>query len=386
MNARTVAATSLRRYLRDRTALFFVVVLPIVVVVLVGATARGFDRFEVAVVVQGDGPRTDDLVAALERTPALQVHVVDEVDAAATSVRRGELSAAVVVPAAYDADVAAGRPTTVGLVGDPNAGSFAAVRAAVASAVDDQGAVAQATRFATGRVGGSAAANRSRAERLAPTLDPVAVTTTSVDARADYLPEGFSYSAPTMLVLFVFINSLAGGAAIIESRRLGIYERVAAAPVRRGEVIAGETLAYLGIALIQSLIIVGIGGLVFGVDWGDPPAAATLVVVWALVGTGAGVLSGTLFRTPEQATSIGPPLGMAAGMLGGCMWPLEIVPPAMKALGHLLPHAWAVDAWTILLARGGGLADIATQLAVLAGFAAVLLVVATARLRAHLVA
>ncbi|MBX3287615.1 MAG: ABC transporter permease, partial [Actinobacteria bacterium] len=59
---------------------------------------------------------------------------------------------------------------------------------------------------------------------------------------------------------------------------------------------------------------------------------------------------------------------------------------AMKALGHLLPHAWAVDAWTILLARGGGLADIATQLAVLAGFAAVLLVVATARLRAHLVA
>ena len=35
MNARTVAATSLRRYLRDRTALFFVVVLPIVVVGLV---------------------------------------------------------------------------------------------------------------------------------------------------------------------------------------------------------------------------------------------------------------------------------------------------------------------------------------------------------------
>ncbi|HEU5470800.1 MAG TPA: hypothetical protein VFV67_09105 [Actinophytocola sp.] len=51
-------------------------------------------------------------------------------------------------------------------------------------------------------------------------------------------------------------------------------------------------------------------------------AAAALITVWALVGTGTGILAGTLSRTPEQAGAI----GIAAGMLGGAMWPLEIVP------------------------------------------------------------
>jgi hypothetical protein len=52
-----------------------------------------------------------------------------------------------------------------------------------------------------------------------------------VDAESDSLPEGFSYSAPTMLVLFVFINAMAGGAAMIQSRTPGIYDRMLAGPV-----------------------------------------------------------------------------------------------------------------------------------------------------------
>ena len=151
-------------------------------------------------------------------------------------------------------------------------------------------------------------------------------------------------------------------------------------------IVAGETASHLTVALLQSVLIVGVGSLVFGVSWGDPVAATALVVVWALVGTGAGVLAGSLFRTPEQATAIGVSAGMAAGMLGGCMWPLEIVGDTMRTVGHAMPHAWAVDAWVELLSRGGGLGDIAAQLAVLAGFAAVLLTAATLRLRARLTA
>jgi ABC-2 type transport system permease protein len=92
------------------------------------------------------------------------------------------------------------------------------------------------------------------------------------------------------------------------------------------------------------------------------------------------MLSGSLFRTPEQASAIGPAVGIAFGMLGGTMWPLQIVTPAMRALGHFVPHAWAVDAWTILLSHHGTLADILRQLAILAGYAAALLAVASLRL------
>jgi ABC-2 type transport system permease protein len=97
------------------------------------------------------------------------------------------------------------------------------------------------------------------------------------------------------------------------------------------------------------------------------------------------MLSGTLFRTPEQAGAIGPAVGIAFGMLGGCMWPLEIVPPSVRALGHATPHAWAVDAWVEVLSRGGGLSQIAGYLGILALYAVVLLALASLRLRRSLV-
>ena len=198
---------------------------------------------------------------------------------------------------------------------------------------------------------------------------------------SNVLPEGFSYSAPTQLVLFVFLSSIAAGAAIVETRRLGLYERMSAAPVPARSIVVGEALSAFTIAFVQSLLIVAVGSLAFGVSWGDPAAAGLLVAVWALVGTGAGMLSGTLFRTPEQASGIAPVIGIAFGMLGGCMWPLAIVSPVMRQLGHATPHAWAVDAWTDLLSRGGTVATVLPDLAVLAVFAAGFLVLATVRLR-----
>jgi ABC-2 type transport system permease protein len=55
-------------------------------------------------------------------------------------------------------------------------------------------------------------------------------------------------------------------------------------------------------------------------------------------------------------------------------------------LATSFPNAWAVDAWTTVLSRGGGLVDITTELAVLAAFALGLLMLATIRLRRGLLA
>lgn len=241
-----------------------------------------------------------------------------------------------------------------------------------------------AARFAPDHNGAAVATGLARAAGLQAT-STVGVGTAVVDSGASTLPGGFSYSAPTMLVLFVFLNALAGGSSIIQARQLGIHARAMAAPITARTIVLGETLAALLLALLQSVLIGGIGALAFGVRWGNPLAAAALVLVWALVGTGAGLLSGTVFRTPEQASAIGPAVGIAFGMLGGCMWPLQIVSPAMRVVGHAVPQAWAVDAWTTLLSRGGDLAAIARPLLVLAGVGAGLLALAAVRLRARVI-
>ena len=381
MSILAILGVGLRRVARDRTALFFMIVLPIGVILIIGATARGYSTFRIGVVDNGAGQSGRQLVTALHQAPDLNVRTYSNISAAETAIPRSEISTAVILPAHLDSDLRAGKTVNVAVLAEQSNSTQQAAAQAVQSVISQQGSKVQASLFATNHVAGSYQQNLVRANALEPTVARVNVRLARVDSHSNTLPEGFSYSAPTMLVLFVFLNALAGGATIIETRRLGMYERMATAPIHNGTIILGETLTYFCIALVQAVLIVLVGALVFGVSWGNPAAAAALILFWAMVGGSAGMLSGTLFRTPEQASSIGPAIGIALAMLGGCMWPLSIVSQTMRNVGHATPQAWAVDAWTDLLSRGGTITTILPQLVVLAAFAAGFLTIATIRMR-----
>ncbi|WP_282703517.1 ABC transporter permease [Streptomyces sp. CC219B] len=386
MTALAVTRATLARMLRDRTALFFMVLLPVAIIVVIGVTVSGFDQFRIGLVPAArSGPVAQELTSELRDAPGLRARTYATEDDARTALRRAELDAVVVVPDGLDADVRDGRTVTVRVLVEPSGSAGHSAVTSVSAVVADHAAGIQAARFAGDVTGGSFDDNLALARGADRAAAPIAVRAETVNGQSDFLPLGYSYSTPTMLVLFVFINALAGGAAIVQTRRTGVYARALAAMVGARTLVFGETVAYLLLAVLQSLLIVGIGALAFDVAWGDPLAAGVLVAVWALVGTGAGVLAGALFRTPEQVHAAGPALGIGPGMLGGCMWPLALVPDWLSTVGHAVPQAWAVDAWTTLLSRDGDVTAILRELTVLAAFAAVLLTVASLSLRSRLV-
>jgi ABC-2 type transport system permease protein len=384
MSVLAIMAVSIRRVLRDRLSLFFIVILPIMVILIIGASVRGFSTFRVGIVESGSGASGKQVAAMLSSTAGIDVRRYPTASALEAAVRRSAVQAGLVLPVGMDQTIKGHGEVEIGLVAESANPTQQAAATTVRSVLARYGGQVQAARFATEEVGGEFSSAMDLAGHLAATVPAVTVVSRQAGTQLATLPEGFSYSAPTMLVLFVFLNSLAGSAVIIANRRLGMYERMLAGPVRSGAVIAGEALGFVAIALAQAMLIIAIGALVFGVSWGDPLAAAALVGVWALVGAGAGMLAGTLFSTPEQATAIGPALGIAFAMLGGCMWPLSIVGPTMRFVGHFTPQAWAVDAWTRLLSQHGTVASIAPQLLVLGGFAATSLALAAWRLRRRL--
>jgi ABC-2 type transport system permease protein len=382
----TIASLSLRRLSRDRTALFFVILLPVMIILIVGSATGGLVRpAAVGVVDAGSGPLAGELRTVIAARK-LELRAYPDEAALRRAVRRGIVAAGVVIPPSYDARLRSGEIVDVTFLADQRQPPLR-VRALVQAAVAEQGALVQAASFAARNGAGPFDAALGRARRLAASAAP---TTASVEnlgrAHPRIIGVGFGYQAQASLVLFVFITSLAGAGAIVGSRKLGITRRMLAAPTPPSAIVLGQTLGYFTIALGQSLFIVTAGLALFRVKWGDPVAAGALVALWALVGTGVGTLFGTLFRTEEQAISVGPPVGIALGMLGGCMWPLAIVPPVMRTLGHLVPHGWAMDAWIRITVFGAGLTDVARDLVVLTGVATALLVIATLRLRRTLAA
>jgi ABC-2 type transport system permease protein len=180
----------------------------------------------------------------------------------------------------------------------------------------------------------------------------------------------------------MFLTGLAGSAALIQSRQIGVTRRMLGSPTSVGTVIAGEAIGRFAVTLTQGLYIVAATVLLFGVGWGNLAAVAAILVAFAAVGAGAAMLFGSLFRNDQQAGGVAVVVGLGMAALGGSMLPIELFGPTMTTVAHFTPHAWANDAFAELLRRDGTTTDILPQLGALALYAAALLLAASWRMRA----
>jgi ABC-2 type transport system permease protein len=124
--------------------------------------------------------------------------------------------------------------------------------------------------------------------------------------------------------------------------------------------------------------------VLFGVDWGNLPAAIAVLAAFAAVGAAAAMLTGAVFDNDEQASGIAVIIGLGLAALGGAMLPVELFSDTMLTIARFIPHYWAIDALAEVVRRDGTIADIGTQLGVLALFTAGIGVLAMWRLRATL--
>jgi ABC-2 type transport system permease protein len=195
---------------------------------------------------------------------------------------------------------------------------------------------------------------------------------------------GFPYTAPANLVLFVMINGFVSALTILQLRESGISRRLLAAPRRTWELLAMFAIAPAQQMIAQVVFLILAARLFFGVHWGDGLGLLLISAAVTFLGVAIVLLMGTVFRTRQQASSLGPWIGVGIGMLSGCMWPLEIVPPFMKTLARLSPASWAMDAYLGLIFDHATLSEVAPDAAIVFAFAVVIATVGIIRLRPQL--
>ncbi len=157
-------------------------------------------------------------------------------------------------------------------------------------------------------------------------------------------PTGFSLSLPGMLVMFVLqMVIIYGGVTLVADRNNGQFSRLLAAPVRAFEVYAGKILARVLLALLQAALLLLAGSLLFGLPLGDHPLFLLPVVICFAVCAGCLSLpAGLLCHADKQVTQIGILATMVLSALGGCWWPIEIVPALFKTIALFTPSYWGV--------------------------------------------
>lgn len=376
-----IAGVNLRRMLRDRTNVFFVVLFPLLMVAVLGLAFGGDYTPRVAVVVGQPGPLSSALVGELESTGGIDVERLDVRSEAVGGVETGRLSAAVVVPADYDRVLARGGQVDVEYVsqGDRSAQQIGMV---VRGAVEAESSRIRVARVVQDRLGGPLDANLARVDETSGSVADVDVVTRT--AGAALFPEDlgrFDIGASNMLLLFVFVTSMTTATALIETRRLGVSRRMLATPTRVSGIVAGEALGRVAVAVVQGVVIMAGAALLFRVSWGSAVGALALMVLFATVAGAAGLLLGAISKNEQQAIGAGLLVGLGLSALGGCMMPLDFFSPAMLVVAHLTPHAWAVDGFATLVRHDGSVVDILAELAVLVAYAAALLALGSWALR-----
>lgn len=366
----TIGWFEMTRYLKDKIALFTTVVMPVILVLVIGVSFGAAPAGFTVGVLDADNSATSE--GFIDRLASGDVTVTRYTSASdlARDIRLGFLAAGITVERGFE-DVlqAQAGTTTLTLSLDQTSTNAAALATVVSAAAADFTEQQAAVRVAVAAV---PAAPAEAAAAAGPISSQIAADTADVTTRQHILGtvresdrNGFATAVPTQLTLFVFLNGLLAGMTIVESRRSGVSRRILATPTGVGPHILGIGLGRWLLGLIQAALLLAIGALMFGVNFGHWPTITALVLVWTALSAAVGMLIGAVAKTPDQVVAVSVPLGIGLGLLGGSMWPLSVVPSVMRTLAHITPHAWANDAWLSIVDEGATMPAIAAELAVL---------------------
>ena len=188
---------------------------------------------------------------------------------------------------------------------------------------------------------------------------------------AENAVSGLGYLASCMLFFIMLTTGL-----MLEERMSGVTNRVVTTPIRVSSYYIQHFLSYYIIAVIQAVVAITILPYVSSVKFGNNALEVFRVIIvacsFALICIAIGVFVNSVSKNTFMAGAFSTLFELPLLMLGGCLWPREIMPDVLKKIGKLLPTTWYMEAEEILV-NGGTFIDVIGRVLLMAGVAALLL-------------
>lgn len=343
-----VALAMTRGFVRDKTALFFAIVFPLMFLVLFGGilTDRGQPKVEMLQVGE---------IALFEALPApareafeesFDVTEVDDLEAAIEKVRAGDADVAVVME---------GRELVAHYT--------------------------QTDQVKSAMTQGALAAFVNGANLAAAGAPPV--VDLRIEAVEDDSLETIQFVTPGLLGWAVAMSAAFGAAANLQGwRQSKLLRRLQLAPVSAGSVVGARVVVTVLIALVQMAIFLGLATVAFGLQLsGSWWLGIPLLVAGTLSFMSLGLLSGAVAKTQEGAVNMANFLVLPMAFLSGSFFPLDGAPEWLQVISKALPLRHLNDGMLDVLVRDQGVEAVWQPMLILLGFAVVVTAVAARMFR-----
>ncbi|NOV03326.1 ABC transporter permease [Paenibacillus planticolens] len=177
-----------------------------------------------------------------------------------------------------------------------------------------------------------------------------------------------------MFMMGVVNNTIS---VIMEDRRLRTMARTFTAPVRSIEIMLGNFLGSFLVGTLQVLVILIVTRYVAHYDYGLPFFSQFVMLEFFLLAS-MGIASAVagLVKNASNLGMINSLIVTPTCMLGGCFWPITLMPDWMQKIANFVPQKWVIDAIQ-RMAAGHALSQMWMHMGVLTLFALILLGVGT---------
>lgn len=326
----SLSRAMLKGFVRDRMALFFTFLFPLMFLVVFGLIFGDGGTSKTQIGVVGGGP----VISALDQTGAVEMQHFDTLDAAVAKVRSGDLTAAVF-----------------------EQGGVVTLRYAQSDQVQ-AGVVQGLVGAVVGRV------------NLAMTGQPPRIALNAGQVEDNSLAP-IQYLTPGILSWSLATSAVFGSAMTLVSwRRKQVLRRIRLAPVNPLVVLTSRLLVTIGVGVLQAALFVAIAmtpafGLKLSGQWW---LALPLLVVGILAFFSIGMLVGSFTKTEESANGFANIVILPMAFLSGSFFNIDAAPGWLRVVSNVLPLRHLNDGMLDVLVRGKGAEALLGPTLVLLGF------------------
>lgn len=164
----------------------------------------------------------------------------------------------------------------------------------------------------------------------------------------------FEHQLPAMLVMFLLFQLTTFFMVMwVQDVQTGKIKRIVMSPTTVRGLFLGQVVSRFLWGCLQVLLIGVAGSLMLGVRFELPWAyTAAMLTAYMVTAISLGLLLASFFQSIEKANAVGVIVALVLAALGGCWWPLEVVPPTMRTVALFLPTGLMMGALGDFVAYG----------------------------------
>ncbi|MGB7448804.1 MAG: ABC transporter permease [Ornithinimicrobium sp.] len=375
----TMTASDLRQRVRDRSVIIFALVVPLALMfvfnlVFGDAADSRLQPTTVAISAPADDQIASTFGEVLPQVDGLDVTVQEVSTSQARSrAEDGRVDVGLIVPEGFTASVASGSEVDVTAVESESSGLEGQVVLSIVQSVLQQindGAVAASA----GSELGLTPAELGQVAQDASTSGPTLTLSPGRLSQEQLSPAASTVAGQAGLFLLFTVGF--GVLGLIAEREQGTYARLQSMPMNPRLIVAAKGLVSFVLGVVATGALLTFGALFFDVSFGSPLVVGVLIVAVVTASTSLMFIVAKLAGTAEQAGVAQSILAVSLGLAGGAFFPITGTGLLARVL-DLNPIA-AFTRGLGISANGGGLSDTGAPLAIMVGFAVVMLVVSAA--------